>query len=595
MTKPSDHHGPFDIFYTWRGFALQNLIRLRSLCQLLTLPTLIILFGFRTSPIWTNATWQIIAWCLVGTLTVLPFLKWILTRGKPVLRPRYALSLLVANVTIIGSIIFFLFGYQEALNPFWHLALLIYFLIGLLSLFRKVSLLGWSPAFILVMSFLSFIAVGTLLLMLPRAQAEGQATDVHRAFFTATSAVCVTGLVVVDTGSWWSREGQIVILILIQFGGLGLMTSGAAFALMVRRGLVLKERRILTDLLERSVLDDLRLLINTIFLYTLIIELVGALLLSGLWSEQSLGDQIFYSLFHSISAFCNAGFALDVNSMIPFARSWQVLIVMPLLVILGGIGFVVVYDLGAGLLQLFTKKSRVTLFHSVRQRHRLSLTTKIVLFSTIVLLVMGTVIIYVLEISNEQELSFGNRIEIAWFHSVSSRTAGFNTYPLADLNPSTLFFMALLMGIGASPGSTGGGVKTVPIVVCLLTLRALMRGRSQVEIGHRTIPPRLVFRALTIVVLGLMMMVILTLVIVSIEYQPSGFRFLDYLFEVTSALATVGLSTGVTNSLSTASLYILALAMFSGRVGPLTLIISVAGREQSSGAYSYPEERVLLG
>lgn len=370
------------------------------------------------------------------------------------------------------------------------------------------------------------------------------------------------------------------------------MTCGAAFALLVRRGLVLRERAILGDLFERKVLDDLKRLIVTIVVFTLTVEIIGAIFLSGLWSDMPLGEQIFYSLFHSVSAFCNAGFSLQPDSMVDYARTWQVLGVMPVLIILGGLGFVVIYDLGEAIRLKFTRHTRSTLFHHKEERARLTLTTKIVVVATVVLLLLGTLVVFVLESSNPNQLPWHERLEVAWFHSVSSRTAGFNTFGMGQLNASTLFFLALLMGIGASPGSTGGGMKTVPVVVCLLTLRALMRGRSRVEIGFRTIPTRLVFRALTIVTLGLGLMIVLTLLVVALENRPD--RFLDHLFEVVSALATVGLSTGVTAELTSASKSVLMLAMFMGRVGPLTLIVSVAGRESTS-AYRYPDERVLLG
>ena len=580
MSNPA----PFEQLRTWETTLLSVLRVVRTLCQILGFPIVLFAFGYESPPVLNEQTFALLLVIVVSLLTLIPLVRWYLLDQSI---SQVGLTLLVSLITIGGTAIFWVLGNDPQLYFWWYLAVLIHVLIGLLSLFRRVYFSGWSPAVIFVLSFLSLIFVGTALRLLP-----GKVTTPHEALFTATSAVCVTGLTIKDTGTEWSREGQIIILFLIQLGGLGLMTSGAAFALLVRRGLQLRERRVLSDLYERGTLHDLRRLVMVIIFFTLAVEAVGALLLSGLWSEKPLTEQIFYSAFHSVSAFCNAGFSLQPRSMSQYHTTWQVLGVMPALVILGGLGFVVIYDIGQSV-RFRWKPSEYSLFHEKGQRIRLSLTTKIVLWSTLFLLVVGTVGIFILELRNESYQGTGERIQGAWFHSMSSRTAGFNTQPIGSMSASTLFFILLLMGIGASPGSTGGGIKTVPIVISLLTLRALMRGREKVEVSYRTVPPRIVYRALTIVVLGLLTMVLLTLIVVSIENRPD--LFLKHMFEVGSALATVGLSAVGTSSLQQESQMVLIVAMFIGRVGPLTLILSVAGNEKAVGAYSYPEERVLLG
>lgn len=470
---------------------------------------------------------------------------------------------------------------------------------GTILVVRRSTAGATDPAVILVGSFLVLIAVGTGLLMLPRAVAsEARAEDSADsrfvvALFTATSASCVTGLVVENTGTYWSPFGQTVIFGLFQVGGLGIMTCGAFFALAAGRGMQIRESATLRDMLESEQLGDVRRLVLTILMFTIGSELVGAVLISGLWDHLPLGEQIRYSVFHSVSAFCNAGFSLTENSLSGRGDRWQVWGGFAGLIILGGMGFSVLYNLALSLRSRIGRIKSTPLFHLPRTRVRLSLTTRLALATSVSLLLAGTVGYYVLENASASAAEgTTSPLADAWFQSVTFRTAGFNTVNQREMQPGTKLLAILLMFVGASPGSTGGGVKTVCFAITVLALVSILRGRDRVEIAGRTIPQDLVNRALVIMALGIAVVMLTTLLLVVFEDQPD--RFLDHLFEATSAFATVGVSAGVTPTLSTPSRIAIIVTMFVGRVGPLTLLIAMTGRTQPA-RYDYPAERVTLG
>lgn len=450
---------------------------------------------------------------------------------------------------------------------------------------------GLNPALILVMSFIALIAVGTVLLMLPRCRPDGEPpASLRVALFTATSASCVTGLVVVPTGAYWSRTGHLVILGLIQCGGLGIMTFSAFFAYVLGQRLPVREQMTFRHLLESDRMGDIGSMIRAILGLTLGIELLGAVALSTLWPELPLGERCFYGLFHAVSAFCNAGFALRDESLVNWELKWQVWGVIPLLIILGGFGFSALDNWRKVL--TFRYFTRIP-FGGSAQAPRLTLNTRIVTVTTLALLVIGTLCLYCLERKNP----YGGATELqkwshAWFHSVTLRTAGYNTVDHEQLRPATKLFGIGMMFIGASPGSTGGGVKTICFAITLLTLRSVLRGRPSVECSGRTIPEEQVFRGLAIITMGLATLMLSSLLLVVIEDNPE--RFLDQLYEAASAFGTVGLSANLTMSLKPLSQYLLIATMFLGRVGPLTLIIALAGYARP-GAFAYPEEKISLG
>lgn len=465
--------------------------------------------------------------------------------------------------------------------------------VGLVLLIRWISSGGRNPAFILVVSFLVLVTVGTGLLMLPRSTAHEGGAPFHVALFTATSASCVTGLIVVDTPSYWSTTGHVIIMCLFQIGGLGIMTCGSLFALVSSRRLQVRETAFLADMLDAENSGTLRQLMVSILIFTGLAELVGAVSLWGLWPDLPWDQRAFYCAFHSISAFCNAGFALMPDSFSSMGTRWQIWTTVPLLIIVGGLGFAVLSDVGRLLRWLIRRRYDPVAAQTPRSRLRLSNTTWLVLITTGGLLLWGTGGFYLLEANDlMQKLSPGEQLSASWFQSVTFRTAGFNTVNLAELQPGTKFFGIMLMFVGASPGSTGGGIKTVSFALSILAVVSLLRGRDEIELRGRSIPQAIVKRALMIVAMGIFCVLVTTLLIVVIEDKPDF--FLDHLFEATSAFATVGVSTIDTATLEMPSKFVIIVAMFVGRVGPLTLLVGLA-REGYGGHYTFPEERVILG
>ena len=489
---------------------------------------------------------------------------------------------------------------------------------------RKATAGGGNPAMLLVVSFLMLIGLGTVLLMLPRAAADPATLDapftdrLRVALFTATSATCVTGLTVVDTGGadpHWSRMGQVVILGLFQLGGLGIMTCGAFFAVAAGRSMPIRESATMAEMLESEQVGDVRRLVRAILLFTFGSELLGAVLLSGLWADLPLGERVFYSVFHSVSAFCNAGFALTQNSFVGWGTRWQVWGVLAGLIILGGLGFSVLYNVSLIVRSRLRPLPRDPLYGLSRVRARLMLTSWLVLVTTAALLGLGTLGYFLLESSAlaartpvadaqveaaverggslpARGPGIGERAAEAWFQSVTFRTAGFNTVDHSRLQPATKLFAVGLMFIGASPGSTGGGIKTTCFALTILGLLAILRGRPHAEIRGRTIPDINIKRAFAILSLALAAVMTTTMLLVVFERRPE--RFLDHLFEATSAFGTVGVSSIGTGNLTSPSQYAVIVTMFLGRVGPLTLLIALAGRVREA-RYEYPTGRVALG
>jgi len=444
------------------------------------------------------------------------------------------------------------------------------------------------PSQILVFSFIFAILAGTLLLKLPGA-VNGEPLSLLDALFTATSAVCVTGLVVVDTGAKFTQTGQLIILFLIQIGGLGIMTFSVVFIMILGKKISFKEKSLIQETFVDSSMKDVKSIAFSVILFALAIEALGAFILFIYWTgEFDLSRAFYLSLFHSVSAFCNAGFALFPDSLMRYNDSIVVNLTIMALIILGGIGFYVLTDL------------RYYLFPGSSKRRRLSLHSKVVLVTSAILVVMGAIVFFVMERGNTLKTdSIALGILESFFQSVTARTAGFNTVDISLLNPETLFFIIILMFIGASPGSTGGGVKTGTIGILFALVKSRYAGRTDVSIFKRTVPDDVVARALSIVVLSIIVVILFAMGLMMTDQLAAGYfekkaHFVEMLFETVSAFGTVGLSTGATSSLSQTGKILVSLLMFIGRVGPLTIALA-AGRKKAKGRFRYSEERIMTG
>jgi len=430
------------------------------------------------------------------------------------------------------------------------------------------------------------------------------------ALFTSTSAVCVTGLTVVSTGEYWSPFGQIVILALIQFGGLGIMTFGAVFALLLWQNLGFRQSVVMKDMMTPTMSIQVGRVLLFIVLSTMMMELLGTWLLWNLWVEDGMGtaQRFFYSLFHSVAAFCNAGFSLYSDSLVSLRFAWQTYVVIPALILSGGLGFLVFYNvlrICRSHVRRFVTRLRGRMPKPEIDRRRITLQSKLVLVTTLALLLLGLGLTWLFETlplytrsaddparqTVMAEASHAERLAYSWFYSVTTRTAGFNVTPTAELTDSSKFLGIMLMFIGASPGSTGGGIKTATVAIILCAIWSLLHNRSQTQGFRRTIPQTIVLRSLVLLTLSVVVVVMTTLVL---SVTQPNIPFLHAMFEATSAFGTVGLSTGVTESLNLVGRLVIIVVMFIGRVGPLTLFIALpAGFRQVK--YEYPTESVAIG
>jgi len=460
----------------------------------------------------------------------------------------------------------------------------------------------FTPAQFLALGYLAIIIIGTFLLTLPIATTANGSLDLISALFTATSATCVTGLIVLNTSTAFTIFGQIVIMLLIQIGGLGIMTMSTMIAFIVGKKITLKERLILQEDLNQFKISGVVRLVQYVLLVTLVIEGIGALILFfRLINDYSFLKSVYFSVFHAISAFNNAGFDLFGNSLESFTGDITINFVVMGLIILGGIGFAVIAELYNSIGEnknSISNYSVKNIFKYIKNAcfidlRKTSLQTKIVLTMSLILLVFGFLSFLALEYTNDAtmgNLSFGQKILSAMFLSVTPRTAGFNTVPTGSLRSSTLFLVIVLMFIGASPGSTGGGIKTTTFGVLLITVWNLITGKSDIEIFKRQLEKDIVLKAIAITMLALILVVTVTMILTVSEKMD----FLPVFFETISAFGTVGLSTGITSSLSGFGRVLITLTMFVGRVGPLTLALAFAERKRS-GVYHYPKEKIMVG
>jgi len=448
-------------------------------------------------------------------------------------------------------------------------------------------LLKFHPATLVLASFLLVIVIGAFLLKLPMATETGTISW-SDALFTATSGVCVTGLVVVDTGSYFTLFGQTVIMILIQIGGLGLMTISVTLFTWVGRSVSIRHRMIMQDLFSHTPRSDIYSLLKSIVLFTAISEIAGALLLSFFWHrEMPWGQAAYTGLFHSVSAFCNAGFALFPDSMMRYSSDLLLNITMCSLIVIGGIGFPVLYDL-----QCWIGRHK-------RQRCRLSVQTKTVLLTTAILIVGGAVVFALLEqFPGGGSPSLRHRLLAPLFQSVTCRTAGFNTVDIAGLKDATLAMMIFLMFVGASPGSCGGGVKTTTLALLAAFTASRWRRRRRVDLFKKSVPPETVLRsvALVLVAIGIIAVVLFMLLAGNAELPSHQARgvFLPLLFETVSAFGTVGLSMGITPHLGLWGKYWIMALMLIGRVGVLTFAYIIVGAGMANGI-EHAEENLMIG
>ncbi len=439
-----------------------------------------------------------------------------------------------------------------------------------------------SPSRIIVGSFVAAILVGALLLMLPGATVDGRGLGPVDALFTATSATCVTGLVVVDTGHYLSRFGQMVVLVLIQAGGLGIMTLSAFFAVALGVRMSLRGKMILQDALNFYDMETLGELLVHIFLFTFFMEALGMALLfvAFLWHGVPVKSALYSAFFHSISAFCNAGFSLYSDSLSGYVGSVPVNLTVCGLIVSGGIGFPVLYDV-----------YRYAASRMAGKRYNLSFHTRLVLFMTAVLILLGTVAIFLLEYTNTlSSLPLGTKVLASLFQSITPRTAGFNTVDIGAMREPTWLLLIVLMFIGASPGGTGGGIKTTTFAVVFFSVVAIVRNRKDTVVFKKRISDDIIHKSVAIFFLALIFVVSGTFVVSLIEEKP----LFKVAFEVVSAFGTVGLSTGITPYLHPASKLIISFIMLVGRVGPLTAVIAMAeGTERER--IRYTEGDVIVG
>ncbi len=439
---------------------------------------------------------------------------------------------------------------------------------------------------LLVLGFAGLIALGTLLLALPVSGGAGRVPLID-ALFTATSAVCVTGLATVDTETAWSVFGKSVILVLIQVGGLGIMTFSVLMFLSLGRLPTLRDTWVVEKMYAADPRLSLRKLIKNIFIFTLIMEAGGAVILVACWLGQGYpaGRAVCYAVFHSVSAFCNAGFSFYGDSLERYGGSGPMMLVFSVLIVTGGIGFYVVMDIAER-------------FRSGKG-HRLSLHTKLVLRTSLVLIVAGAAAVFFGEWgSRAGSTGFVRMTMDALFQSITARTAGFNTLPVDSLSNFSLLCMMILMFIGASPGSCGGGVRTTSLALLVILIVNRLRGNVQVNIGGRTIPAQIIHKMIAIIVIGAALITLSTLLLLltqTQEYMHPHERtlFLDYLFESVSALGTVGLSMGVTPGLNIQGKLVIIVMMFVGRVGLITLAYSVL-RPRRRVQLRYSSAEVML-
>lgn len=455
---------------------------------------------------------------------------------------------------------------------------------------KKKKSFELEPTQILVIGFMMLIAIGTVLLNLPIASQNGQSIGAIDALFTATSAVCVTGLVVVNTAAHWTVFGKTVIIVLIQIGGLGFMTLATTVFMIIGRKISLKDRLVIQEALNQSTISGMVRLTRNIIFGTLLIEGVGALLLSIKFVPEYGLKGLLYGGFHSISAFCNAGFdILGDSSLSPYIGDVLINFTIMLLIILGGLGFTVWVDVIK-----VTKGQIGGGFKIKRWFGKMTLHTKLVLVISASLILGGFVFFFAVEGFNDATLGnlpLNEKFLGALFQSVTTRTAGFNTMALDQMKDASKFVSILFMFIGGSPAGTAGGVKTVTIGVLFIEVISVVRSKQDTEAFGRRIPQSIIKRALAVIMISLLVVMIVTTILTLTEEGS----FMDILFEAISGFATVGLTLGQSAKLSTLGKIVMSITMFIGRLGPITMAVAFSIGNKKQLNIKKPEEKVMVG
>jgi potassium uptake TrkH family protein len=535
---------------------------------------------------------------LLFALIAFNFYKYNRFRKDPDVNKSSRINLFILLLLIVLEVIMILANYETSVVETFFNAryvieygLLFYFFIRLTFLLRKVYSIYFNPAILFVGSFAIIALAGTFLLMLPSATTAGISfTD---ALFTATSATAVTGLIVVDTAKDFTPFGQTVIMILFQIGGLGMLTFTSFFAYFFKSGASFKESLYMKDILGHDKLNSVMKTVMQIVVFSLILEGIGAFFIyHSLAHFDSFRGRGFFAIFHAISAYCNAGFSLASNGLYDnglrfnYYMQWVIMG----LIVFGGLGYHIAYNV----IQYF-KKLAINIFRKddrVFISRVINLNTKIVLYTTIILIAAGTIFFLFSEQQTnllQHKTAFG-KFTTAMFSSVTSRTAGFNTVDMTDFTIPGILFMIFLMWIGASPASTGGGIKTTTFALATLNIFAIARDKKYIEIGTRRIAVEAVHRAFAIISISLAS--IGTGILLLLIFNPE-FSLIQIAFEVFSAFSTVGLSMGITSQLSEYSKYVIIFLMFFGRIGLLNLMIGLL-KSVGKTDYVYPEENILI-
>lgn len=453
---------------------------------------------------------------------------------------------------------------------------------------KKISL---STTQVIALGFFLAMLIGALLLTLPVSSSDGTSTPFIDALFTSTTSVCVTGLVVKNTFEHWSTFGHIVILFLIQFGGLGIVTFTTSLLLMLRRKVTLKDRLLLQDAYNLQTMSGLVRFTKKVLFGTFIIESIGAIFYCFTFiPDFGLGKGLWISVFTSVSAFCNAGIdIIGSNSLIPYATNLNVNITTMFLIILGGIGFIVWFDIIRVIKSIKHKETPKNAFFN-----RLSLHTKIVLTTTVALILIGAAVVFMFESTNKGTigcLSARGKILSSFFESVTLRTAGFLTFSQKEMRESTVLFCLILMFIGGSPVGTAGGVKTSTFALVIIAAMSAIKGEEYGTAFNRRLPNRTMRKALAVILISLSFTFLA--IILLLTYTDGA--LIDIMFEVFSAIATVGLSRDFTSALNTFGKIIIIIAMYLGRIGPITLPIIFSSKKSKYGLATFPKEDITVG
>lgn len=440
---------------------------------------------------------------------------------------------------------------------------------------------SFSPYMTILLSFMVVTILGGILLSLPISMRYGKSVKLIDGFFIATSAICVTGLSSIDIGSVYNIFGQMVILVLIQLGGLGVITFTSVIIIMISKKIGYYTKKIVQEDINIDTTFKIEEYVKKVILSVIVIEFIGTVILFFEFIKKfGFLKAVYYSFFHSVSAFCNAGFSLFSDNLYGFKNSFIINMTIPLLIFLGGIGFSTILNC----YNVLRKKEK-----------RLTSTTKLSIKISIFLVIIGMVAMFILEYSNKStigNLSFGQKLEASFFQSVTTRTAGFNTISILGLKRSTSLLFVILMFIGASPGSTGGGIKTTTIGLIILGTLATLKNKDTIEYDKRSVSWRIYSKAITVLFISLIYTTICVFLLILFERNKN---LLDLVFEVFSAFGTVGLSRNLTPSLVDISKFILIVTMFVGRVGPLTIALALSKSNLKKGRYTYPQENILIG